>query len=71
MGGFKVVGLSKISRVFEYGNKYKVQKIITVMKGRKKVPKRLEIFLAMAFGLGASGSVLGLESNIQPFNLEI
>jgi len=38
------------------------------MEEKKKAPKGLEIVLALAIGLGAFGSVLGLESNIQPFN---
>ncbi|GEM_PF-2628361 len=41
------------------------------MEEKKKAPKTLEVVLAMALGLGGLGvfgSVLGLESNIQPFN---
>ena len=35
---------------------------------KKKAPKGLETILTMALALGAFGSVLGLESNIQPFS---
>ncbi len=38
------------------------------MEERKKAPAGLEIVLVMALGLGAFGPILGLESNIQPFN---
>lgn len=35
-------------------------------KEKKKTSTGLEMILAMVFGLGLFGSVLGLESNIQP-----
>ncbi|MDO8623539.1 MAG: hypothetical protein Q7R52_04805 [archaeon] len=38
------------------------------MEEKKKASRGLEIVLAMMLGLGTFGSVLGLESNIQPFN---
>lgn len=41
-----------------------------MVEEKKKAKKGLEIILAMAFILGSFGSVLGLESNIQPFNNE-
>lgn len=39
-----------------------------MVKEKKKTSRGLEVVLTTAFVLGTFGSILGLESNIQPFN---